>query len=1455
MPFSSGLILGYSSATCYATDGKRVFTPSAGSIVVTSENCESIKWEPTDGLYDINDIAINRDGIICFAEKRLSVSLHFFTSDMRHIHEAEGVASVEVQQIAFSADGNTLFVLCNYPTSCVKVLRAPRKGVFSVQQTVTLPDVEHQSVMYAPFSDSGCDFLVTCGSSMTAFAFQNGKYVDCFSITSDHGELICAAATGKGVVFGTASGNLCLYDLIERSQHVIASFDNSITSLDASREFILVGTSDNKLQKMVTDGDEVLSTLCTLPSPALRITVGKKVAQDVILGTEVGIYRFAIPYDDGILFPFRRRIPQTVNCHAIGVGGDVVIISVDGSFCYISGGKVNQWKLQSDETVTDSCVIGSCIVVLLKSGEIVYVDCVNGSEIDRKQFTGISSSLKCESNKSGSVIVYDEKNLYFFLATAAEITLCGYFPIENLETSPAITTVRCLPQDGLFLAVCSNGEVYQLKALNVPHQKDTQFMPEAAIKGMWRLDLPVVDIFPCYVGEEVINVLVHSVDKETKLYALDRRRERDGKTLRPLFLMRDHENGGSCFHPFNETTVCSAGKDGKIILRDVSPYQSRLSTIPPSKEKRKPTFEVAAWHFCNGGITSLCAAKDLLICVGRDAVVKFLPCSTSHEQVRWPEPLWLSRRMSNAQRTPNDSGTGLGLTAEEREQLSNSVVATLSTLRDEWLQLLSSNDIEVPVETFLLPEDRLSFQAECDDAIVEMKNHEYYHLLENEHTQDLLKERCCNTMEVNRTKVVSIQEKGVEVHNFHVRKSARDEQSLARKAAFLRNLQSAAGSGKQFSSRGEGRLECSKLCSDGVAASLFPPHNVYTSGRATLQTLLLKGLILEVKDAFNERYVAVLRKKSRLVSLIEERNSRCLQIMKQLGETPVEMFSILVDPEEDPSTLFEVEDEELPESVRSLIPKKEADVVYSASNEAALKLWMDGLEKDVELLQVDMPPPDFADDSLDVYVPPDERSEEQVALFEEYEKKLAEATDAMNTRKDGLRSEFKALQKENKRSADELDADLRELRALRLTTAAMVDQAELESIMILQNKLKTLDAHKAHLRYQEIGNMYERKKQQIEVLLKLGVFELSDTGCGVEPLKDALDKYLVESRHSEPFNSALHGEKLYRRFMRWRKRAESEPKPPSAIPPDDVPADDWEKFREHCKEVIVLLEEIEKSVASQREQMRILEKMNVERDRYADLVADCEEQKRKLVSGFFTSLLNTGRLYKLQQGQVQDEKVAMASDLATSSLRWVSDIDQYNQLILSSAGESSKIQEKIAQRQKTMKLLQFEKKRTAYCIGTLQLDLRQLHTLRVTRLMQEWLSGDADISEEKALAKMDDHIQFIESKMQKKIKDLSAVSAKMKGRIAERATENTIIQQESTKLGSTVYDARRVKDLVDSHTHNSYNASKRARDIYVTSELEELARSQQEELLRLKEEVDRQRERTFPSFAVVAKRR
>jgi hypothetical protein len=83
--------------------------------------------------------------------------------------------------------------------------------------------------------------------------------------------------------------------------------------------------------------------------------------------------------------------------------------------------------------------------------------------------------------------------------------------------------------------------------------------------------------------------------------------------------------------------------------------------------------------------------------------------------------------------------------------------------------------------------------------------------------------------------------------------------------------------------------------------------------------------------------------------------------------------------------------------------------------------------------------------------------------------------------------------------------------------------------------------------------------------------------------------------------------------------------------------------------------------------------------------------------------------------------------------------------------------------------------------------------------------------------------------------------------------ENGMLAEQVGEAVGLVESRRSIRDLQSSELERERN-DKLMRDMRVTRKLEDVASAQQDEMTVLKKEIDRLRERTFPSFAVVSKR-
>lgn len=151
------------------------------------------------------------------------------------------------------------------------------------------------------------------------------------------------------------------------------------------------------------------------------------------------------------------------------------------------------------------------------------------------------------------------------------------------------------------------------------------------------------------------------------------------------------------------------------------------------------------------------------------------------------------------------------------------------------------------------------------------------------------------------------------------------------------------------------------------------------------------------------------------------------------------------------------------------------------------------------------------------------------------------------------------------------------------------------------------------------------------------------------------------------------------------------------------------------------------------------------------------------------------------------------------------------------------------------------------------MDLRHLHTLRVTKSMQEFIKGGQENHHEIERAKLGKKIEHVSTTMTTKIDEKKLHMLKVKRVIRDKDGENRILEEQLKEARQLVNEREEIQHLQSTGLDHQRNL-KLMKDMRVTRKLEDVGKAQQEEMQLLKKEIDRLRERTFPSFAVVSKR-
>ncbi|CBZ29379.1 conserved hypothetical protein [Leishmania mexicana MHOM/GT/2001/U1103] len=1459
-------VIGCSKPAAFAAHDSRVFVPADNGVVVVENGGEHL-WLPfPSGKYSIDKIAISSAGVLCVTEKRLRVALHFF--DVTSLHNlgcTETEISVGVADIVFSADGTELFVLATVPDTAVTVFRrGTRNSAYTFADRVPLQQSgEPKSLLAGGLEEAVVRFAICRNDGIVGYSRgEDGKSFQKCLFVEAHVESACASGLNM-VCYATKEGSVHVYSHDSQTSRELCeapAAGGAAAMLALDDTAFIFTRSGGLLSVNLADGTCRSLSLGCLPSCTSRIATTS--GGELLLSTQTGLLAVAVPTatsrgDAALRLVKGWMEASTLRCLSVNGGTLVAWVLRDGSVALYERNTVKVFApCGARGPAVHACLLSSSqIAILFEDATVVCFDCMGGKE------AWIYKCLECtpifvEADGCGALACCSRDAVRFLSCGGDSVEDRG---IVRATLLASISLARWVPSETSLLVVCENGDAFLMEA---PDDGDavTTHPAEALVRKSWRLDFPITDALVCYATPDVLNLFVHSADHDSKVYTLDRQREGDVKVSRPLFLIHDHSSGGSCLLRLNDATVISCGRDGSIAARDLTPYQVQMTPIPPSREKRKALWIHAARSSFCGGITTaaIADAGEEVVCGGNDGVLQCVALKAQDAQASWQEPEWthvVGARLGPAE----DEATAPQASDVAPER--GALLRELSRVRELWAKAMSEKDADVPLEAFLTPEQREQFAAECESAVFEMRERHYYHAILNEYLQDTIRGRCFEAMEVTRMKVVSMNTPGLEVHNFHVHRRTRAEASLSRKALFLRQLQEKISAGRrtppgmQIVSKMATHVAGSPSAAEDFDAAMLNDADVYTECRMVLQSLLVKGRSLVLKDAFNACFIDLQDLKRQSVMQVEERTQRCITIGKQLGSLPAQLFSAVVDTGESPNSLFVVEDKELSAEAQALIAPSKGTVVVSPVDEAALHLWMDGLEKEVERLEVQVPLPDFADDTRDTFVPPEERTEEQTRIFEAYAKRLKEENEFVEAKREALRGEFKALQDKNRETAATLDKQLRQIRQFRLSTAEEVDEAELQLALLFQHRLCVSAAYRQH---RSLARKREALRDGLTGAESIAAQQkrvLTAAQARLTAAESKTDSYAASARALSPFDDRAIGEKLHRRFVRWQRRFEEgkAPLPDADTPAPDCTTEQWTAFCEHCQTVAKLQQLVD---GAESEVQRAAEDFQ-EAQRHCKLIVHqidaAGEEMDAVRDNSVTRLLDVHALCRLHQGQIQDESATTATAFSSSNLRWRDDVAQYNDLILQSDAESRALLNKVFARRKLMKLLEWERERLRYCAGTLQLELRQLHTLRVTRQMQEWLNGDVDLSEEKTLAHIQRHMDLVETNMSRKVEELRGVVRQLKNQIAERVTENTIVGAQCDDLDDTVRANGAVYRLIETRADGSHARAARVKEIFATSELEELARSQQEELVRLKREVDRLRERTFPSFAVVSK--
>ena len=224
------------------------------------------------------------------------------------------------------------------------------------------------------------------------------------------------------------------------------------------------------------------------------------------------------------------------------------------------------------------------------------------------------------------------------------------------------------------------------------------------------------------------------------------------------------------------------------------------------------------------------------------------------------------------------------------------------------------------------------------------------------------------------------------------------------------------------------------------------------------------------------------------------------------------------------------------------------------------------------------------------------------------------------------------------------------------------------------------------------------------------------------------------------------------------------------------------------------------------------------------------------------------------QGNDEVDRDAVITDYSQSLMMPVSVIDKFNSRVLEHGKKKINVLRRIKQFRRKINIIDWNASHLTLQANHYEEYFTDLQLLRVTRDLQTVIREGSN--EAQAKARLDTIAQrkdFMQKSAEIKIGKIQKVNANLTRKLREKRTEMTTLRQKIEELREDVAERQSVqksRDAARGATGDAHaSATAKMKKVVARRQLVDTARAQAEEVDYLRAELDKMRQRTFPSFA------
>ena len=143
---------------------------------------------------------------------------------------------------------------------------------------------------------------------------------------------------------------------------------------------------------------------------------------------------------------------------------------------------------------------------------------------------------------------------------------------------------------------------------------------------------------------------------------------------------------------------------------------------------------------------------------------------------------------------------------------------------------------------------------------------------------------------------------------------------------------------------------------------------------------------------------------------------------------------------------------------------------------------------------------------------------------------------------------------------------------------------------------------------------------------------------------------------------------------------------------------------------------------------------------------------------------------------------------------------------------------------------------------------KEFQLLRVTKDLQGKIRGGSEENQQVEVAALEKKMEQLKASHEEKVADLRRQVGKINTMIADRNNEMESLQGQIEQLEGSVLEREMIHEIQSKNKDAAGDAHKRFSEVHMKRKLQTLVGMQTQEIELLREELDRLRRRTFPTF-------